>query len=275
VERQNALINAIGRRVEGLRSDRSNRWQEADLAAQTAVASIGYDKITKPETQIPGWADLSPGARITYQRLADTNNQPKPIEASQETLAQIAFDRVANPERFHSQAYRNGLAGKVPSSMLQALAAEEGEYRGRRAAQTPHPIDDGSLWRVAGPAAEAAGLFFDTIESKGNAAKAAERAQDARRKGAFLGYLREVATHWTQANPGKDPPEELKRSWVGFALREANGVRAFEANDEQTTSGITGAYRAQIVRELEAAGVPVTAATIAGFHRRAVALRGR
>jgi hypothetical protein len=280
-EAQNALINAIGRRVEQQRGDRANQWQEADIRADEAALAIGHDKITKPESQIPNWTELSPNSRARYTALAEQNNRPRPIVVSPELEAQIAFVRESDPARYNSPAYRNSLVGKLPPERLQQMGQESGAFHGRLAAQKPTFLDDGTIWGVAKDVIKGMDrlpgedLDWDSVQSKAPTAKRLEAISDARHKTTFLNYMREVSGHWAQANPGQRPPDELLKKWAGAALRTANGSRAFQATNDQIVAGLTPGLRSQIDRELRQAGNGSPSnADRAAFYRRLVGLRG-
>jgi len=274
-KQKQALISAYRGRFNEAQQARALVENEAQREADRVLVGLG-DKFTST-SQIPNFEQLAPNDQRAYASMARQNKEGGG-RLSPEAAALIQFTELADPDQFITPAFRARLASMgVPAAVITSVAGRAGQIAGARAAAKPEPISDGTLWTVAKPAFEAAGLDFENLQAKTRGAKNAERVADAQRKLRAISYLRDVAVRWANANPGKQPDEATMRGWVGSALRGVGpaGTYAFEAGDAQIAANMEPGYRARASEALRAAGIPVNAQTLASYHREALARRAR
>lgn len=270
-------LAALNRRMAAEDQVTARNEEDATKQALGVVEGLGDGFTNMNQIPVSVRMAMPVATRISLQERAERNAKGDKGTLTPEMAAYIQFTELANPSKYITPEFRTELASKgVPLSVITTVAARAGQISGAIAAAKPDPVSDGALWALAKPAFEASGLFFESLQTKpASSARRTEPLEDAQRKERAVGYLRDIATRWANANPGKHPDEATMRSWVGTALRGIGptGRLQFEASDEQLVASFSPTLRARAEKALRDSGQPVNNQTLAAFYREAVAAR--
>lgn len=277
-----ALKTKLIQRAEGLRAeargDREAREGAANRALTQTALNLG-EKFTDVK-QLPQnvWMTASPATRAAFANMAKSNRENRPL--SPDLAAYINFVEISDPKRFISREFRDEIATKgAPLDTIRTVAARQGEIAGTLAnPKAVDPIADGTLWTIAKPAFEAAGILLDSREARTPSKVRDERIADAQRKDQAIRHLRGQMTQWMAVNPGKKPDDALIRGWVGQSLLRTgkeSTTRVFEAPDAEIVTGMNPNDRAKLIAEFRRQGIKPTPELMAAAWRRAAALQGR
>jgi hypothetical protein len=254
--KKKSLIEAYRERRNSLRTEQSIQQSEASGRLALQMADLG-DNYTDLKQLDPN--DLRRASPETIATLTTTARNNREKKHDNELEPYTTMVEMSDPNRFMTPQFLTDIAKQGASPDLIQKVRQRQEERAKQVmSQKPDPLTSGQLWTVAKPVLETSGLLLDTTEATGAGAKEKEVVADAKRKATLLQFLRKRAIEWATEHPGKTPPEEEVRKWVGgsiLSLHRGGDTRVFEANDQQLYTTIQPPMRQEIIRSLMRAGV--------------------
>jgi hypothetical protein len=253
------LIDVARQDRNAQREDRTIREEQARDSLIAKATSLGDNFTSVKQLDPEALASAKPETVKTLTDWARENHDRK----SDETLRPYVMEtEVTDPQRFMSKAFILDLMKKGAShSLINEVQTQQEDNLKKQLNAKPDVISDGSLWSLAQPAFQAAGLDFEHVSTKGKtpAAVASERQANAQKKVQAIQFLHSMATTWALANPGKKPDEQTMRGWIGAALIKTNaGTPIFEANNQAIFNSMPEGARNTIIRELRRNGDTAT-----------------
>ena len=261
--------------IELAREDRNQQREDKRISEDdardtliTATTKLG-DKFTSV-TQLPqgAFTRASPETIAALTEQARTNRYKHNDENLRPT---VSFTMVTDPQKFMTKDFVEELMRKGASpSLIGEVQAQQASILKKQMNAKPDVISDGSLWSVAKPAFEAAGIINPDQKARKQRAQQQEHA---------VGFLQQLATEWANNNPGQRPTPEIMRQWVGAALLQTkSGSRLFEADDADVYNSIPDNVRSVIVRDLrrngDTANGTALIADVAKYYRKLRSIYG-
>jgi hypothetical protein len=244
-----ALIDLAREDRNAQREDLRIKEDDARDSLITASTKLGTNFTSIKQLPQAALADASPETVASLTDLARTNRYKKNDEALR---PEITFTMVTNPQRFASAEFITELMRKGASpSLISEVQTEQQTIIKKAMNAKPDPISDGTLWSVAKPAFQAAGIAITAgPQDKEGKKRAAQQQVQA------VNFLQREATEWETDNPGKRATPEIMRQWVGAALlKTRSGTPLFQANDADVYNSLSDGVRNTLIRDLRRGGV--------------------
>ncbi len=281
-----AYYSALIEQKQGLRQEREETEGEASRVLTTAMVQLG-DNFTSL-TQLPQNALLSasPSTLSAVSNAMKNNKENTPLPLN--VQAQVAFTAANDATAFLKPEVQNAFikAGGTTKQLGELVQAGAKEAGLRAKPGNEQPLAGSTLMTIARPHLKAAGIELSSLDEsagdKNKTAKPEERARDAQRQLAVIGYLSERQSEWRSdpKNAGRHPPEELVRKWTGWAiLKTRDGRYAFEASDAEIYTNLPQSTRSRILRDLYGNGPrpsgPERIRDVVDIHQKELTLSGR
>lgn len=243
-----ALIDLAREDRNSQREDLRIKQDDARDSLITASTNLGTGFTSIKQLPQDALANASPETVSSLTDLARTNRYRKNDEALRPT---VAFTMVTDPKKFASQEFIEELMRKGASpSLISDVQTEQASIQKKVMNAKPDVVSDGTLWSVAKPAFESAGIGVKPAKTP-----AAKQQQAAMQQQAVT-FLQQLATEWETDNPGKRATPEIMRQWVGTALlKTRSGSPLFQASDADIYNSLSDNVRNTIVRDLRRGGV--------------------